>query len=175
MRKRAVEKNPRATVVAGDHAELPFEDGVFDFIYLTDVIHHVPDLGVLFRNFRRVLKVAGRVCVVTESHAQIGARFYNRYFPSMEAREKERYPDLPAIVAAAQGAGLTLEGVETRATGGSAVVTEELVRTVEEKSFSMFRRLEEEEWRQGLERMRRDLGRSFENEGAGVSLVLLGA
>lgn len=44
-----------------DAQSLPFEDDTFDVVFGHAVLHHVPDLGQAFREFRRVLKPGGLV------------------------------------------------------------------------------------------------------------------
>jgi SAM-dependent methyltransferase len=45
--------------VTCDAAELPFEDDSFDLVFGHAVLHHLPDLDVAFREFRRVLRPGG--------------------------------------------------------------------------------------------------------------------
>ena len=63
MREKSLQKG--LDVRVGNHLSVPFEDCYFDFIYMTDVIHHVPDLAMMFSEFRRVLKPNGLVCILT--------------------------------------------------------------------------------------------------------------
>jgi len=52
MREKALSKG--LNVRNGDHSVIPFGDGFFDFIYMTDVIHHVQDLKIMFSEFFRI-------------------------------------------------------------------------------------------------------------------------
>jgi demethylmenaquinone methyltransferase/2-methoxy-6-polyprenyl-1,4-benzoquinol methylase len=56
----------RATVqfVRGVAERLPFEDGRFDFLSMGYALRHVADLPTAFREFRRVLRPGGVVCVL---------------------------------------------------------------------------------------------------------------
>jgi SAM-dependent methyltransferase len=173
MRARAAAKNPGLAVEKGDHANLPFAAGSFDFIYMTDVIHHVPDLGPLFEGLARILAGGGLACVVTESWAQIEARWYNAYFPSLAASEKARYPDIIEIARRASMAGLGPARGEVEPNPGPHRLDEAFLRMVAERNYSMFRLLDEGEYRAGLAAMRSDLGRSFPSPGAGQTLVWL--
>lgn len=61
--------------------KLPFADNSFDFISMGYALRHVEDLGMLFREFRRVLKPGGRMLIMEISRPQsrVGfalARFY---------------------------------------------------------------------------------------------------
>jgi ubiquinone/menaquinone biosynthesis C-methylase UbiE len=52
--------------VACEAAALPFEDESFDLVFGHAVLHHLPDLGAAFREFRRVLRPGGVVAFCGE-------------------------------------------------------------------------------------------------------------
>ena len=52
--------------VACEASSLPFEDGSFDLVFGHAVLHHLPDLGAAFREFRRVLRPGGVVAFCGE-------------------------------------------------------------------------------------------------------------
>lgn len=82
MRAKAIEKAKKAIYLKGDHNCIPIIDKSVDFIFLTDVIHHIPDITQMFKEFYRILKSKGKVCIVTESYTQLESRFWVKYFPS---------------------------------------------------------------------------------------------
>ncbi len=174
MRAVACAKSAALRVVEGDHRSIPLPAESFDFAYMIDVIHHVPDLASMFRQLYRVLKADGVLAVVTESHAQIDGRFYNRYFPSLARLEKRRYPDIGEIAERAAGAGFRCLEVEVFARLEPLVVSEAFIRNVEEKNFSMFRLLAEPEFAAGLKALAGDHGRSFEKPTGGGTLLWFG-
>lgn len=171
MRALAAAKNGCLEIRSGDHRKVPFAAESFDFAFLTDVIHHVPDLARMFSELWRVLKAGGWLCVVTESHEQIQSRFYNRYFPSLAANEQRRYPQVECIVESAVLAGFRHEATEILPALAPATVTEEFLRNVEERNYSMFRLLNEAEYDEGLSKLKQDVGKTFEAAGAGDSLI----
>jgi SAM-dependent methyltransferase len=173
MREKARAKNPGLRIEGGDHCGMPFEKGSFDLIYMTDVIHHVPDLDLLFETLYSRLKPGGRVCVLTESWEQIDRRWYNAYFPSLAAREKTRYPDLPRIAERAETAGFGLLCVDAMERPGPHFIDEGFLGMVGERNYSMFRMLGKAEYEAGYGAMLRDRGKSFSSPGAGESLVWL--
>jgi SAM-dependent methyltransferase len=108
MRQIAQNKNPEIVIKDGNHEDIPFNDCFFDFIlFMTDVIHHIPDLDLLFSSFHRKLKESALVCILTSSHKQIEARWYNEYFPSLSENKKRRYPDIEEIITKAKNNGLS--------------------------------------------------------------------
>lgn len=171
MRTLAAEKNASLEVRRGDHRQIPFEAETFDFAFMTDVIHHVADMALMFSKLWRVLKCGGLLCVVTESHDQIQARFYNRYFPSVAANEKRRYPEVKRILESALASGFSHEATDVLSASARATITEQFLRNVEEKNYSMFRLLNEREYEDGLSLLRKDVGKTFERVGAGDSLI----
>jgi ubiquinone/menaquinone biosynthesis C-methylase UbiE len=52
--------------VACDASSLPFENGSFDLVFGHAVLHHLPDLGGAFGEFRRVLRPGGFVAFCGE-------------------------------------------------------------------------------------------------------------
>lgn len=172
MRDKARAKSAELIIEKGDHRAIPFATAAFDFAYMTDVIHHVTALPPMFRELLRVLKPDGLLCIVTESHAQIDGRFYNRYFPSLAANERRRYPDIGEIAARADEAGFSVMSVDA-APAPPREVTEEFIRNVAEKNWSMFRLLAEDEFTRGLQALANDLGRSFTAPTAGDTFLWL--
>ena len=158
MREKALAKG--LDVRKGDHRAVPFDDVFFDFIYMTDVIHHVPDMGMMFAEFCRVLKPDGLVCILTESHRQLEMRFWVRHFPATVAVEKKRYPDIPDIINTAKTAGLDEYKIVVTDAERSMTVSEDFVKLVENKGFSMFRLIDEVDYQAGLAALKKD----FENK-----------
>ncbi|MCL1795119.1 MAG: class I SAM-dependent methyltransferase [Oscillospiraceae bacterium] len=158
MREKALAKG--IDVQSGDHLAVPFEDSFFDFVYMTDVIHHVPDIKMMFNEFRRVLKPGGLVCILTESHSQLETRHWVKYFPTTVAVEKKRYPDIPDIATAAKTAGLDEYKVVTTDKDREVIITNDFINLVENKGYSMFRLIEEADYQAGLAALKRD----FENK-----------
>jgi ubiquinone/menaquinone biosynthesis C-methylase UbiE len=55
-----------ARTVRCEATELPFEDDSFDLVFGHAVLHHLPDLGAAFAEFRRVLRPGGTVAFCGE-------------------------------------------------------------------------------------------------------------
>lgn len=169
MREKAQTKNSGLLIKKGDHSDIPFKDDYFDFVYMTDVIHHVSNLKELFKNLHRKVKPNGILCIATQSHAQIETRWYNRYFPSLVRNEQERYPDIDRIIEVAQKNGFHVKEIEIINCGNRNRVTKDFVRMVQEKNYSMFRTLEEV----GLKALERDIGTEVTGKAHGETLLWL--
>ena len=173
MRQKAIDKNNELRIVAGNHENIPFEDNYFDLIYMTDVIHHVPDLNVLFHRLNSKLVKNGLVCILTESYKQIESRWYNKYFTSLIENEKKRYPDIADITQSAGNNGFGLYCIDIINHGNEHIVTNEFIRMVEEKNYSMFRQLNDEEYTKGLIELKKDIDQKIISAEHGESVIWL--
>jgi len=156
MREKAVEKASGAVFLKGDHTGIPLSSLSIDLAYMTDVIHHVPDIKAMFCELNRVLKPKGLICVVTESHKQLETRFWSAYFPATVAVEKKRYPDIGVIIDAAAACGLSLQALDTTDREQELCISPEFMELVERKGFSMFRLISDVDYESGLKTLRRD-------------------
>ena len=157
MREKAKAKESNAVFVKGSHAYIPFEGDYFDFIYMTDVIHHVPNIGIMFNELARVLKVGGKICIVTESHKQIENRCFVKYFPSTALVDKERYPDIDEIINEAIAHSLGHIKNTIRDENRETLITSDFLELVRNKGYSMFHLIPNDEYLQGLNQLEQDL------------------
>jgi demethylmenaquinone methyltransferase/2-methoxy-6-polyprenyl-1,4-benzoquinol methylase len=124
-----------AHFVQGRAEALPFPDNSFDFLTMGYALRHVTDLETTFREFRRVLKPAGKLLIleVTKPESRLGGLCFRLYFGriypfltrlftrSNDARAMMRYywetmdacvpPD--AVLRALQRSGLTAVSRDT--------------------------------------------------------------
>ncbi len=153
MLSKARQKNSRITFRQASAEEIPFEDDFFDFVYMTDVIHHVPDIRRMFAEIQRVLKPQGRVCIFTQSHRQIEKRPIAQFFPGTVRVDQQRYPDIPEIIAAAQLASLVYLKQEILFEGQGIALDADTLELVRKKGWSMLHLLSEQEYRSGLSKL----------------------
>lgn len=59
------------TVELEPDSPLPFSDGEFDLVLLTDTLEHVRDVQLLLSEVRRVLSPGGEVAITTEAHGRL--------------------------------------------------------------------------------------------------------
>ncbi|MBN2230369.1 MAG: methyltransferase domain-containing protein [Candidatus Thorarchaeota archaeon] len=97
MLEKAHEKKSSLPLVQAPADNLPFTSDSFDLVFMTEVIHHLPNILGSFEETYRILKRPGSLCIVTQSHAQIDHRMTSRFFPASAKIDKARYPDVDEI------------------------------------------------------------------------------
>lgn len=172
MLQKAMEKNTNITFKVGDAADIPFESSYFSFIYMTDVIHHIPDINAMFSEIYRVLKDGGKVCISTQSHKQIELRLMSEFFPGTATADKKRYPDIDAIIKAAESNGIVFVREQVIGEGDEIELGESFLDLIEKKGYSMFHLISEEEYIAGCEKVKSQMQNGpIRRKSAGGTLV----
>lgn len=140
---------------------------------MIDVIHHIPDLNQMFNELSRTLKNNKMLCIVTESYKQIENRFYNKYFPSLIENEKKRYTDIDLIISCASRSLLKFIELQKVDNPKLTTISKSFIRLVEEKGYSMFRQLNENEYTEGLNDLKKECGKKTNSNGSGETLIWL--
>jgi len=105
MLAEARAKAPRAVGFrAGRAEELPFRDGWFERATMT-LVAHLVERPVAFAELRRVLGPDGRLVLATFDPAHFGDYWLNRFFPSLEAVDRARFPTGETLAAELRAAG----------------------------------------------------------------------
>lgn len=155
MRAR-IPQSEAIEVIAGDASAIPLADDSVDAVWLSLVLHHLPDLEAVAREVRRVLRAGGPVLIRQGfPDRPLDGIEMIRWFPET-ARVVERYPTLAATTDAFAAAGLRLESIESVEETGAGGLRELLadantLRTAD----TTLRTLTDEEFRRGKERLRK--------------------
>jgi len=140
----------------GSAESLPFGDDSFDVIMSTDVIHHIVDRDAYFRQAVRVLRPAGHILTVTDSHEDISRRRpLSSHFPETVGVELQRYPPVPGLLEEMARAGF----VEPRLVEVSHNYDLDDIQAYRDRAFSSLLLIEDEEFRCGIGRLEADLAR----------------
>ncbi|NMO52315.1 methyltransferase domain-containing protein [Actinoplanes sp. TBRC 11911] len=98
MRERAV----FVPVLAGDAGHIPAEDASLDAVWLSTVIHHIPDLEAAAREIGRVLKPGGVVLIRSAFAGRHEAITLFRFFPEAVG-VLDRFPSVDRVGTAFDG------------------------------------------------------------------------
>lgn len=134
---------------------LPFRDGWFERVTLSLVVHLV-DRPVALAEARRVLAAEGRLAIVTFDPSHFDCYWLNRFFPSIEAIDRRRFPTGEALTAELGEAGFAaVEShlLDQRATLGR----EEALAKIRGRHISTFDLLSPDELAAGTERAEAEL------------------
>ena len=144
-----------STVKVASAEHLPFKDGWFDRAVMWLVVHLL-DRPEAFAEAVRVLAPDGRLVVATFDPAHFERYWLNRFFPSLEAIDRARFPEPAQLQDELEAAGFSsvrLIALAQRAEIGREAALER----VRGRFISPLQLLDEEELRTGLERMEAEL------------------
>jgi len=154
MLQKAYEKKSQIPFVQAPADCIPFATEALDFVFMTEVLHHLPDIPVTFREISRILKSSGLFCIVTQSHEQIDRRMTSRFFPASAAIDKERYPDIDVVEELLFKAGFS-DVNPKEYTYNPVRLGMEYLETVTKRGFSMLHKINNDEYEKGLEDLRK--------------------
>jgi SAM-dependent methyltransferase len=151
-----IPRRPGIRVVAGDGSALPLPEGSADAVWLSLVIHHIPDLEAAAHEIRRVLRPGAPVLIRQGYPGNIDTSrtFPWEFFPET-ARSVDSFPSLDQTCLAFATAGFSRDALEP--------VPETLMSLAEflaqadafRRADTNMRNLSEAEYRRGKEELRR--------------------
>lgn len=152
MMQRARDKGVDAEWVCGDAHDIPLESGSVDFVYGVLVLHHLVNLEKAFGEFQRVL-ARGYAAFATAPHAFIHAHPLNEFFPSFATVDVARFPSEECLTALFLESGVTNVSLDYfKAT--PEPLDERYVEKVANRFISTLRLVPNDEYAEGLVRMR---------------------
>jgi SAM-dependent methyltransferase len=165
MLRYARQKSRTVNFVRADAHRLPFREKTFDFAYALLVIHHLEDVGAFLRELYRVMRT-GKVAILTCSHDWIERHPMNRFFPSFASIDLERFPRIDSVRRWLAEAGFV--NVETRPIETEPYLADmDYVKRVGDRWVSTLQLLPEDEFQDGLEKLRRTV---CDPDGAGLEI-----
>ncbi len=160
MLKKASLKVDSLPLVQADAESLPFLNTSFDFVFMTEVIHHITNVETALSEIHRVLNDEGRVCIVTQSHKQIERRLTSRFFPDTITIDKSRYPKITHLENYLVGTGFSKVKSRTY-TFRSVRLGRNYLETIENRGYSMLHKISNSAFKEGLSMLRNAM---WENE-----------
>jgi SAM-dependent methyltransferase len=144
-----------STVKVAPAERLPFKDGWFDRVLMWLVVHLV-ERPQAFAEAARVLAQDGRLVVATFDPAHFDRYWLNRFFPSLEAIDRARFPDPGGL--RSELAGVGFDEVELRRlTQTASIDRASALERVRGRFISPLQLLDEEEFESGLRRLEAEL------------------
>jgi ubiquinone/menaquinone biosynthesis C-methylase UbiE len=142
-----------STVKVAPAERLPFKDAWFELAVMWLVVHLV-DRPQAFAEARRVLGPEGRLVIATFDPAHFEGYWLNRYFPTLEAIDRARFPDAGQLRAELAG----FDRVELqRLTQSGTIDRASALDRVRGRFISPLQLLDEQEYQLGLKRMEAEL------------------
>ncbi len=132
---------------------IPILTDSFEFIFMTEVIHHLPDVRATLEEIFRILKQEGKMCIVTQSHEQIADRMTSRFFPDTIAIDQARYPSIPFLECELNEVGFSQVHTDYY-TFAPVQLGAKYLHTVEKRGFSMLHKITDEAYAKGLANLR---------------------
>ena len=130
--------------------QLPFKDGWFERVVLRMSLH-LFDRPRALPEFRRVLGPGGRLAIATGDPEHFGEIWVHRWFPSIAAIDRERFPTGDRLVDELEAAGFSSVYVDVLEQDRTITRDEALAR-IRGRAFSTFQLIPPEEYEDGLAR-----------------------
>jgi ubiquinone/menaquinone biosynthesis C-methylase UbiE len=150
-----IQRAPGVRVLEGDACAVPLPDESADAVWLSLVIHHIPDLEVAAHEIRRVLRPGAPVLIRQGFPGRLDGIELVRWFPET-ARIVETYPSIADVCEAFAAAGFRQDALEQVGETYPGTLADFLdqVDTFRDADTTM-RSLSDEEFSRGKERLDR--------------------
>lgn len=166
---RATIIHPRVIFRQGQAEHLPIDDTSVDLVYLSMVYHHMSDPGIAAREFNRVLRPDGFLCIRNSTLDLLDTVPYLKYFPQAMEFNRKRIPTQNDIIETACANGFSLikhKAVEQQ----FAVSLEEYSHKIGHRGLSDLAALTDAEFEAGMRRMKEAV-KNNEESGPIVELI----
>ena len=159
MINKAKDKFPNLEYTNSNVLWIPFRSEIFNALYLIQVIHHISNKFLLFKEVYRVLQKNGHIAIHTCSHDQINTYWYTYYFPKGLKAELKRFLDVKDIISLLKKTGFSKIGV--RICYYDTVILNKSPENYLDKNFrdgdSFFALMEEDEIEAGCIKLENDI------------------
>lgn len=133
---------------------LPYKAESMHFAFSVNVMHHLANHQLLFRELNRVLKEDGGAVIFSDSEEDIQARSQSKYFPETLDFNLARYPKISYLTECAALAGLRLSA--PKLLSGLIELDDKMIQVLEKKALSELRVLSDAGYEKGMEAIKKD-------------------
>ncbi|MFL5886617.1 MAG: class I SAM-dependent methyltransferase [Thermoleophilaceae bacterium] len=144
--------HPRVRYVAGSAEELPLADASCDAALMSNVLHHVADRDACARELHRVLRPGGLLLLRGSRRINLGSFPFFEYFPTALAIDRERVPSADEVLEIF--AGRFVQAAHEQIAQDSASSFREYTERIATRSISTLELISDEEFEEGIARMR---------------------
>ena len=156
MRKIAQKKLNKNCILNGDHTNIPCFATLFNIIYCTDVIHHIQQIDLLFQNLKKIAKSNTKLCICTESHYQLGEKYWIKYFPQILDIDSKRFHTIENIIEVGENNGWIHYETFRIEDEVVAPISSRFMECIRQKTLSVLHMISDQEYEQGLTVMEYD-------------------
>lgn len=129
---------------------LPFKQGWFDAVVIRMALH-LTDRPRALSQAARVLAASGRIVIATEDPAHFDELWFARYFPSVPAIDRARFPSAEVLERELGEAGLGAVRIE-QLRQQRTIIRERALDLFASKAYSTFELIAPDEYAEGLAR-----------------------
>lgn len=149
----AKKQNPNIIIRPGNHLSIPYPDNFFEYVYMTNVIHQIPDISAMYKEIYRVLKPNGVLCICTENRRQLLSKYWIKYFPSIVIKDLKRFPSIGKLIRLAKQQHFST--IKTTFIGETkwSHVTKFILLQVLERSMSVLNLISDTEYKNGTKKV----------------------
>ena len=156
MRERAGmdRKDPRIAYVGGEAEHLPLSDGSCTALWMSTVVHHVPNLEAAAHEARRVLQDDAPVLIRQGFSGRLEGVLWTRFFPSALKLAEQRQITVESVIETFAMAGFKYENLEP-VTEIAAIDLQAYAKKTATRADSCLAAIPDDEFEVGLEALRR--------------------
>jgi ubiquinone/menaquinone biosynthesis C-methylase UbiE len=143
-------RHPQVRFLTGSAEHIPLADNACDLAWLSQIVHHLPDVDAAAREIARVLTESGVLIVRNNfSGRLVGCARYYEFFPTGLAVDEKRHPSVEHIQACFHRHGFRLAAFEAIEQMESASLQEYADR-IQMRTYSTLELISEQEYEAGL-------------------------
>jgi ubiquinone/menaquinone biosynthesis C-methylase UbiE len=145
--------------IQGDGQKLPFQNEMFDCVYLTFVLHHIENKDLTLQEIYRVLKKRAKCVILTTSRSEM-KRHVLHNFPGVTSMDLKRLPSIPSVMKSTSRASFKAIHYHLFYRHESTS-TEKYLERVRKKYISALTLLSEEEFQRGFKVFQKRIQRKY--------------